>query len=268
MMLACTGCEAVLGLGETSYAPDAAAGDARSDAPVDACAAASCMTFASCRVLEQQFPTAPSGVYMLDAGTGSFRAYCELDADGGGWTLAMKVDGNNSTFRHDEAIWTDSTLLGTDTPDLDGNQAKLETFNAIAFTELRVGFEFPIGSATRRWLVLPIAGSRLRDLFAGAESLTALGRDAWKGMLGPTASLQLECNREGINVGNSYARVRIGIIGNNEADCLTPDSRLGIGGADMAQCMFATPETAGNSACYLPDNGEIEQAAFGYVFVR
>jgi hypothetical protein len=260
------GCDALLGLPSTTYvAPDA---DAVVDGPQPDSCAPGCQTFASCKQLAQQFPAASSGVYMLDGGTGVFQAYCELAADGGGWTLAMKVDGRTQTFAYDQPIWTDSSLFAASSADLDGNEAKLETFNAIAFTELRIGLEFPIGSGTRNWLVLPISGPRLRDVFAGAPATTNLGRNAWKSLLGAAASLQPACNAEGINAGNAYARVRIGIVGNNENDCLTPDSRLGIGGSDQQQCTFPTDGTVGNSACYSPDNGEVEHVAFGYVFVR
>jgi hypothetical protein len=260
------GCDALLGLPSTTYVgPDA--GAIVDGMTADGCGPG-CQTFASCRQLAQQFPAAPSGVYMLNAGTGAFQAYCEQAANGGGWTLAMKVDGRTQTFAYDQAIWTDSSLLAASSASLDNTEAKLETFNAIAFTELRIGLEFPIGSGTRNWLVLPISGPRLRDVFAGAPATTNLGRNAWKGLLGAAASLQLACNAEGINAGNAYARVRIGIVGNNEDDCVTPDSRLGIGGGDMQQCTFPTPGTAGNSACYTPDNGEVEHVAFGYVFVR
>ena len=265
--LACTGCEAVLGLGETTYTPDATP-----DVAVDSCGSPTCQTFSSCSALRAKFPTAENGVYMLNAGTGPFSAYCEMVADGGGWTLALKVDGRTQTFRYDQAIWTDATLHRSDAPNYDQTEAKLETFNAVSFTELRVGLEYPIGSGTTRWAILPVSvtsGARLRDLFASTTPIaTTLGRTVWKGLIGPAASLQLECNQEGINVGNMYSRVRIGIVGNNEVDCVTPDSRIGIGGADNVQCTFATASSAGNSACYLPDNGEVELVAFGYVFVR
>jgi hypothetical protein len=260
-------CDALLGLPATTYVGGPDAGDVADGVASDSCAPG-CQTFTSCKQLAQQFPAAPSGVYMLDAGTGVFQAYCELSADGGGWTLAMKVDGRMQTFAYDQPLWTDSSLFGASSANLDGTEAKLETFNAIPFTELRIGIEFPIGSGTRNWLVLPISGSRLRDVFAGAPATTSLGRDTWKGLLGAAASLQPACNAEGINIGNTYARVRIGIIGNNEDDCLTPDSRLGIGGSDQQQCPFPTPGTVGNSACYSPDNGEVEHVAFGYVLVR
>ena len=60
---------------------------------------------------------------------------------------------------------------------------------------------------------------------------TSLGREKWKTLIGSKASLQPNCNKEGFNAytGNSQAKVRIGILGNNENDCNTCDSFIGFG---------------------------------------
>lgn len=267
VLILLAGCDTLFGLDDTQLAPPDGAPPI--DQPPDACTGPQCgQSFTSCKALRDQFAPA-SGVYSIDAGTGAFPAYCEMAADGGGWTLVMKVDGAQPTFAYDQAVWQDTTTLRTDAPDFDHTEARLESWNAVAFTEIRVVLEFPIGSGTLRSVILPIAGARLVDLFTAApRTVTALGRDAWKGLIGPTASLQLECNDEGLNVGNAASRMRIGIVSNQEPDCGTPDSRIGIGGADAAQCTFPTTEAAGNSACFTPDNGEVEQVAFGYVLVR
>lgn len=267
-------CAKLAGIENTTLAPQSdAAADTRNavDVMPDSCAP-SCLTFASCKALHEQFPTAPSGVYSINAGsngnTGGFSAYCEQVGDGGGWTLALKIDGRATTFGYDAAIWTSSTLLNPTSPALVDTEAKLQTFNAISFTQIRVGLEFPIGSGTVRYAVLPVSASNLAALFMGPAVTTTLGRAAWKALMGSSASLQANCNLEGINVGNTYSRVRIGIVANQEADCASPDSRIGIGGADAAQCGFSTSEIAGDTACFTADNGDGVQAAFGFVLVR
>lgn len=60
------------------------------------------------------------------------------------------------------------------------------------------------------------------------------------------------------------ARVRFGILGNQENECASPDSRIGIGGAN------AGTTTVGNAATgiYNPDNGAADIKSFGYLFVR
>ena len=61
---------------------------------------------------------------------------------------------------------------------------------------------------------------------------TSLGRDKWIGLMSGFQNLQPHCNREGFNPFSTsphHRRVRIGILGNNEADCHTCDSLLGFG---------------------------------------
>ena len=57
--------------------------------------------------------------------------------------------------------------------------------------------------------------------------------------------MQPNCNQEGFN---SMNKIRIGILGNNENDCGTPDSFLGVGG--YSKCSLGT--YSGNSGCFLP----------------
>jgi hypothetical protein len=259
-VLACAGCDNLLGLGATRLGADGAT--------PDACVGAACeASFASCLALRVAFPDAPSGVYPIDAGTGVFQAYCEEATDGGGWTLALKVDGRQTTFAYDQTIWETPDLLATDAPDLDHREAKLETWNAIAFQDVRVVFEFPIDSGTVHALIVPLGAGKLADLFAAGQlHTTTLGRDAWKSLLGTTASLQPNCNLEGTNQASANTRVRLGIIANQEADCTSPDSRIGVGGG--GEVCGSPTESAGNSACFSPDNGDVELPAFAWVFVR
>ncbi len=268
LLLFLAGCESILGLDETAFTgtPDA---PTPPDAPRptdDACA--TCGTFMSCRHLKMQQPNAASGVYNLDSGTGTFSAYCDQTGDGGGWTLAMKIDGRAQTFTYDRTIWEDASLLAPNAPGLDHNEAKLETFNAIAFTEVRIAMEYPIDSGTLRYLVVPVAGARMTELFApNQQKLTTLGRTAWKDLVGPAASLQLNCNLEGANIYHAQARVRLGLIANEQPDCDTPDSLVGVGVSAAVPCTGPNP-AAGNTSCFEGDNGDVQLAAFAWVYVR
>ena len=104
-----------------------------------------------------------------------------------------------------------------------------------------------------------------------------VGRAAWKSLLA-TPSLQPNCNAEGFNQAPGTTagtpRVRIGIIGNEQMDCLSPDSWLGIGGSGTVCGNVAVPANMATSvgdtarASCGADNGDVTTRAFGYVFVR
>ena len=92
---------------------------------------------------------------------------------------------------------------------------------------LRLGMAAFDGS-TPRWLDLPLGStfSSLQALMASGTSVaTSVGHTAWKAMVGPSASMQQNCNAEGINpITSGGGLVRIGLFGNQENDCSSPDS--------------------------------------------
>ena len=101
----------------------------------------------------------------------------------------------------------------------------------------------------------------------GRYRATSLGRNTWKALIGSRASLQLNCNMEGFNAGgnsNSHSKVRIGILGNNENDCNTCDSRLGFGTGRYPD----NSNSCGNTAVSRPDNGDKHIKAIGYILVQ
>ena len=94
-----------------------------------------------------------------------------------------------------------------------------------------------------------------------------LGRDAWKTLIGQQASLQPNCNREGFNVvsgDNSYSKVRIGYMANQENECTSGDSRIGFGAGGLQD----DSNTCGNEASFFPDNGDKHIKAIGYILVQ
>ena len=122
---------------------------------------------------------------------------------------------------------------------------------------------------TIRFIVINKQASSLYSLIAdGQYRATSLGRDTWKSLIGPEASLQLKYNREGFNTMGSnveLAKARIGIVANNENVCTSCDSRIGFGtgGHDESS-------SCGNDAPALwdPDNGEKHIKAMGYILVQ
>ena len=110
----------------------------------------------------------------------------------------------------------------------------------------------------------PYPASSLYSLIAdGNYRQTHLGRYKWKSLI-YGSSLQRNCEREGFNVYGPYAKVRLGIIANNENDCKTHDTFVGLGAYDRGGVFNA----AGNYACCSPDNGEKNLKVMGYILVR
>ena len=249
-----------------------------------------CSFAENCLEILQRGLADESGVYPLQTTSGvPYEAYCEMEAYGGGWTLALKVDGTSETFSYHSDLWTTDELYSPGAADLDKTQAKLPSFNDLPFSQLLVGLN-PATSgdetAATRWLPVAVAASSLLDVFASGEYLpTHEGRASWKGLV-PNSALQCNCDMEGLNVATSpdHGMVRIGIVANDQQDCSSPDSRLGIGGAGQAcdqsaisaglttRCnLFGNydPEfLAGDTEGCNPNAGDRETPAFGTVMVR
>ena len=113
------------------------------------------------------------------------------------------------------------------------------------------------------------SASSLYSLMAdGQYRNTSLGRDKWKSVVGPDASLQLNCNMEGFNAEctmTGRSKARIGILGNEGADgCHSCNSRIGFGtGGDHDDS-----NTCGNDARFGGDNGDQRIKAMGYILVQ
>ena len=120
------------------------------------------------------------------------------------------------------------------------------------------------------FIVINKQANSLYSLIAdGQYRATSLGRNTWKTLIGPNASLQDNCNKEGFNVvstDSDRSKARIGLLGNEQNDCSSSDSRIGFGTG-------GTPDdsnTCGNAAdgINLADNGEINITAMGYILVE
>jgi hypothetical protein len=235
-------------------------------------------TYASCAALLAAEPSATSGVYSLDPdGAGPiapFTTFCEMTEDGGGWTLALKLDGAKKTFVYDSPLWTNSDTLNPSESLLDNVEAKLASFSTMPFTSLRVGM---LSGGVRRWIRISVAGASLRAVFAGGPVNTKLGRAEWAKLLADPR-LQANCDAEGLNrdfttVTPYSARARLGVFGNNEADCDSPDSYLGFGAGFVMphMCVGTDPGIVVgnfNPYCGIPTGEGRSITAFGYILLR
>jgi hypothetical protein len=244
------------------------------------CVNGGCVT--SCANLKSLAPNTPSGTYLLDPdGTGpgaAYSAYCDMTDAGGGWTLALKIDGTraNSRFTYGSALWTDATTLNAGSVDLTQTEAKFPSFAQIVASSVLLEMVDVQASATNppvnRQVITLSSPSTLLGLVSGPYTPTALGRGAWTA-LANNATLELNCNFEGFNaVFNApYARARIGLLANQQNNCNTPDSAIGFG-VDVgpknscypAEVSYAAGVAGGGSCSPSGPN----KGVFGYVFVR
>lgn len=167
------------------------------------------------------------------------------------------------TFHYDSNLWSskiDFNLPGGETG-LDAQETKLPTYWNTPFSKICLGMRN--GGQTNFIVIYKHANSLFSLIADGKYRATSLGRNAWKSLLGSQSSLQPNCNLEGFNA-NKGARARIGILGNNENDCNTVDSRIGFGSGGGPD----NSNTCGNEAIHGGDNGDKHIKAHGYVFVQ
>jgi len=144
----------------------------------------------------------------------------------------------------------------------DSKETKLPTYWNTPFSKICLGIK--IGHQLKFVVINKQAKSLFSLIADGHYRNTSLGRDTWKQLIGSQSSLQLNCNKEGFNTLCIGQRMRIGILSNNEDDCITCDSRIGFG----ADTSVADSNTCGNVALHGGDNGDKNIRAMGYILVQ
>ena len=92
----------------------------------------------------------------------------------------------------------------------------------------------------------------------GKHRPTSLGRDTWKKLFGDSASLEPYCNLEGFNARCSSPVSRIGIITNDNLDCIHCGANIAFGSNDYGCVNVGSPQA---------DNGNELNSAMGYIMV-
>ncbi|XP_020623534.1 uncharacterized skeletal organic matrix protein 5-like isoform X1 [Orbicella faveolata] len=210
--------------------------------------------------------------YMLEIDSGKIPVYCHMTSDigecgGGGWTMVMKIDGSKQTFHYDADLWRNNNefnLPGGETG-FDSQETKLPTYWDTPFSKICLGMK--VGQQTK-FVVINKQASSLFSLIAdGQHRATSLSREKWKSLIGSEGSLQAHCNTQGFNAvgtNSGMAKARIGIIGNQENDCNSCDSRIGFGTGGASD----DSNTCGNEATHSPDNGDKHIKAMGFILVQ
>jgi hypothetical protein len=224
-------------------------------------------------------PAATNGVYSLVDGSGPNATlpplvYCDMS--GGGWTLVLKIDGTNanSRFFFSDPLWTNEATYNDGAPDLSKAEAKYQSFMATPFSQVKIVTD----NGTQRSQTFGIAGapSMLQAVLGPYQPFTSgpIGQAGWTTLMtGSAQALQPNCSQEGLNAYvPGHCETRLGILGNNELDCATPDSYAGIGGELTPPGNCATPGFRGYSAGAYSANpcggGNANSGIFAYVYVR
>ncbi|KAL9953771.1 hypothetical protein ACROYT_G041234 [Oculina patagonica] len=229
-------------------------------------------SFASCKDIYANHKSQGNRAYLLQINAGKVSVFCHMTihglgaCGGGGWTLVMKIDGAKATFRYDSQLWSnkiDFNLAGGKTG-FDHHETKLPTYWNTPFSKICLGMK--IGHQMN-FVVLDKQANSLYSLIAdGQYRATSLGRNTWKTLIGVQSSLQSHCNKEGFNAVSEsvYSKARIGILGNDQNDCKSCNSRIGFGTGGVPD----GSNTCGNAANSSPDNGDKSIKVMGYIFVQ
>ncbi|KAL9965479.1 hypothetical protein ACROYT_G029283 [Oculina patagonica] len=223
--------------------------------------------YASCRDIFQSGKSQGNTAYMLQTDVGKVPVYCHMTSIGacgsGGWTLVMKIDGHKSTFHYNSDYWTNQAEYNRPggKTGFDTGETKLPTYWSTPFS--RICLAMKLGQQIRSIVINKQANSLYSLIADGQYRATSLGRNTWKSLIGSQASLQRYCNREGFNV-VSTSKARIGIVANQQNNCVSCNSRIGFGTGGY----FDDSNTCGIDACCSADNGNKYIKAMGYILVQ
>ena len=145
------------------------------------------------------------------------------------------------------------------------NEAKFSGYSKLNFSSIYLGMRT---SGKLNWLRIAYHGSSLYGVIKDNtfRNLDAVPKELWKKLIN-NSSLQPYCNRRGFNNDIGHARVRIGIMANQENGCGSCDSWVGFG-AERNPCFVSYRGWCGNTAYCGPDNGNRDTKAFGYILVK
>jgi hypothetical protein len=148
-------------------------------------------------------------------------------------------------------------------PDLSEVEAKYRSYTEVAFTELLLRFKTSAGTGE---LTVPL-GARSTAVLLSTPIQASIGltqrRAAWiSAVSGSNVSVPDNCIDEGAlrrADDPNYATVRLGSLFNNEADCITVDTAIGIG------LLSPGIPCKGPAGVYGSD---VYSPAFAWLFVR
>ena len=226
---------------------------AATDCKSSACSQDKCALATSCKALKTANPDLVDGLYDIDVDADGplqpYKVYCDMTTDGGGWALAIRFAPTNGQFNFYSPHWTTNTLVNENTPlPTDPSDGKFPAYNSLPGGEIRGCLQHPQTKAYGcKFYPLP-QSTTLLNLFTN----TPVGSDIamkglyfneaqaeklkWLTIQGRTladASVNPNYIAVGINIDDDQscydARVRFGLVLNNEANIVTLNDAAGFG---------------------------------------
>ena len=188
--------------------------------------------------------TATSGYYWISLGGTPTQVWCDMSSSTA-WMLVMRASSGGTAFHYDSAYWTNGAtgLNDTSNPLTNTDIKNGALWNSFPVNSLRLTGSTNVSSYTANPLTFSTFNTTSSGIFtAGSNTWDAqigYSRAEWLNWAvvacGNSVSnfdSQPNCNVTAIsNTGSGpYARIRLGWTGNNENDCATNDSWVGIGG--------------------------------------
>lgn len=96
----------------------------------------------SCHEIKTLAPSAQNGTYTLETGSGFFNVYCDMEENGGGWTLVARFSNNDDrNWMKDSGEWwyTLTEPTGNDTNVNDISDAYSPAFHQVVANEFKIG---------------------------------------------------------------------------------------------------------------------------------
>lgn len=191
------------------------------------CDALRCRMATSCAEILQGHAGAPDGVYplLLDPTGRISPAVCDMSRDGGGWTLLLKANGDE-TLAYFAVYWVMEDLLNEDDLTTQPGNAKYPSFVALGLRALRGeldGFRFS--------LELPAArvGETAQQIFTDSREPIRQTPYPTFNTGAPNWSAQPLCRYFGANPSVEGVLVRFGWSAGQDPQCGNSGTAIGLG---------------------------------------
>lgn len=184
--------------------------------------------------------TTTSGYYYITANSNTFQVYCDMSG-ATAWMLAMRANSGSSTFGYNAAYWTNNSGLSDNSDPTTAIDIKNNNlWQNFTVSNIRLTASTTASSLTSNPTTsFGTFGATLNTIFNGGNNnyntQVNWGRASWISWGGTVLGTgdiwgnQPNCNEDRINSTWTYHAVRLGISFNNEGDCNTNDSGIGIG---------------------------------------